>query len=350
MKTLYIGGQKYKNNSGSNWKIYLVLFLILGLGAFTLKLTGPLIVEKWINEHGASAAGYAFSIRDVDISLSKGEMELKDVKIFNPKTQAEILEAPHFSIHVNWQDFFLTRKTEVSLEATEVDLILSKDFSSEMARIKAAGEKAESDFYLDSLKAKIAKLNIIEKKENLSRTILELKNMDVNVKDVSLLSINKKTIFNISSQIADGGKLQLSGKTNEESGRTPWTINGSLKGVSPDIFNKIAGDKLPFAFNESSLNAEIVAYSDRGVVSGEISPEIKRLNLLVVKPGVPTQSIARALTDELTFTLPFTLKDKLTLEYEDTYRKLKSYRKYPAAEAQVSQAQKAKSSDSFWPF
>jgi hypothetical protein len=134
-----------------------------------------------------------------------------------------------------------------------------------------------------------------------------------------------------------------------------WSIQGSLKHVPSDIFNKIAGDKLPFDFPESRLNADINAESDHGKVVGEISPEIKKLNLLNEKPGVPTQSIKRVLNDELTFTLPFTLKNELTLHYSDTFQKLKTYRKDPgavvtASEPKVTQAPKAKKTFSFWPF
>ncbi|MBA2404672.1 MAG: DUF748 domain-containing protein [Bdellovibrionales bacterium] len=186
--------------------------------------------------------------------------------------------------------------------------------------------------------------------------MIELNDVNVKVKEVSLLSINKKTEFSVSSNIAVGGKLNLSGKTSEANGSTPWSIQGSLKQVPADIFNKMAGDKLPFTFNEASLNAEISAHTEDGKVSGEITPDIKKLNLIEEKPGIPTQTIGRLLNEELTFSLPFTLKDELTLQYADTYNKLKMYRKYPAAEgsgpaeAKVTQGEKPKKSNSFWPF
>lgn len=356
MRTLYIGGQKKKNNSGLKWKIYTFLFLSLVIIGSALKLTGPMIVENWINKKGADTTGYAFSVREVDLSLGKGQMILKDVKVFNPNTSTEMLETPNLTIQLSWLDLFSQGK-KVLVSADKVDLILSKDLSSEMERIQAAGEK--KDLYLATVDGKISKLNIIEQKEDQSRTVLELNDVNIKVKEVSLLSINKKTEFSVSSNIDNGGKLNLTGKTSEENGRTPWSIHGSLKQVSADIFNKIAGDKLPFSFHESRLNAEISAHSDHGKVSGEIAPDIKVLNLLDERPGIPTQSIARALTEELTFTLPFTLKDALTVQYEDTFRKLKTYRKYPASivssgttEVKESQTQtpKSKKSFSFWPF
>lgn len=357
MRTLYIGGQKKKNNTGSYWKVYIFLILLLVIIGAVLKLTGPMIVEDWINKKGDDTAGYAFSVRDVELSLGKGQMVLKDVKIFNSKTSNEMLEAPHLTIQLNWSDLLMSQNKKISVFADKVDLFLSKDLSSEMERIKTVGEKHKQDLYLDAIEGKISKLNIIEKKEDQSRTVLELNDVNLKVKEVSLLSINKKTEFSLTSVIADGGKLNLTGKTHEGNGDTPWSIHGSLKFVPAGFFNKIAGDELPFSFNESHLNAEITAYSDKGTVIGEITPDIKKLNLIDERPGVPTQSIARALSDELTFTLPFTLKDKLTVDYEDTYRKLKTYRKYPTAiatseptEAKVTETAKSKKSFSFWPF
>lgn len=358
MGTIYIGsGQNSRKKSGSYWKVYIFLILFLMVIGAVLKVVGPTLVEKYINRKGAGSTGYAYSIREVELSLAKGQMILKDVKIFNPKTSNKLLEAPNLTIQLNLQDLIMSQDKMVSINADKVDLILSKDFSSEMERIKATGEQQKNDFYLDAVEGKIGQLNIIEKKESISRVVLALNNVNVKVKEITPHSINKKTEFSVTSNIADGGKLNITGKTSEENGSTPWTIQGSLKYVPASIFNKIAGDKLPFSFTESHLNAEISARSDHGVVSGEISPDIKRLNLIEEKPGIPTQLITRALTDELNFTLPFTLGDALTFQYEDTYRKLKTYRKYAAstettgpAEIAVPQTPKTKKSQSFWPF
>lgn len=346
MKAIYIGGLKYKKQGKSKWKFFLSLFLFLSIVGAGLKVSAPMIIESWINQKGESSKGYAFSIRETDISIGKGQMILMDVKIFNHKTMSEMIEVPKLTIQLSWSDLLLSQEKNVSITADKVDLTLSKDLSSEMERIEAV-QKQKRDLYLDNVVGKIGQLNIIEKKESISRTVLELKSVDLKVKEISLLSINEKTQFSVSSNIAGGGKLALTGKTSVEDGRTPWSISGSLKQVPSDIFNKIAGDKLPFAFNESSLNAEIVAHSDHGIVSGEISPEIKRLNLLNEKPGVPTESIARLLTDELTFSLQFTLKDELKLEFEEEFRKLKTYRKGMQPSERSVAAQK---SFSIWPF
>ncbi len=355
MRTIYIGsGPKSTSKGGSNWKIYMFLFVLLAITGTVLKIAAPTIVEKWINQNGGGAAGYAFSIRDARLSLSRGQVILNDVKVFNPKTNTELLESPELTINLNWSDLVLSQEKKITVSADHVDLILSKDFSSEMVRIKEMG-KQKKDFYLNVMEGKIGKLNVIEQKEDKRRNVIALNDLNFKIKEFSLLSINKKTEFSIFSNIAEGGKFNLTGKTTEAHGSTPWSIQGSLKGVPADLLNKIAGDKLPFAFREPRLNAEITAHSDHGKVSGEFTPDIKILNLLEERPGIPTQTIARALTDELTFRLPFTLKDGFTVEYSDIFSKLKNYRKYAGTSERTSEAPvyqttaKAKKS-TFWPF
>lgn len=336
MRTIYIGsGQNKKSNHGRSFKVTMYLFLFLAVLGSALKVTGPIIVEEWINRNGAGKNGIAFSVRDVDFSLMKGQLILNDVKVFNPKTSGELLESPRLTIQLNLKDLVLYQDKNYLITADQVDAFLSKDISV---------LKQELGVDLNTLESKIGKLNVIEKKEDQSRTMLELNEVNFVAKTNSE--------FNFLSKVAEGGSLELTGKAGK--------IQGSLKHVRSNIFNKLAGDKLPFTFNESFLDAQINAHVAQGKISGEISPEIRKLNLLEESPGNETRSIARILNEELTFTLPFTLKEELVLQYEDTYKKLKSYRKYAASDVRpqsvqaqsspVSHTEKDKKSFSFWPF
>lgn len=337
MKTLYIGGQKFKKNTGPKWKIYFYLFLFIMAVGSTLKVSGSLIVEKWLNKKGHDGDSFAFSVREVGISLGKGELNLTDVKVFNPNTSEALLESPKLSIQINLSDLILSQEKNITVEGDKVDLILSKDLSEEL-------ERKKESLHLDEVKMNIAQLNVIEKKEDSSRKVLELNAVNVKVKTNNQFTLNSK--------VADGGSLTLTGKDTNG-----WKINGAFAHVPSGLFNRIAGDKLPFAFHESRLTADIEAETQNGKVVGEITPKITKLNLVEEKPGIPTQTIKRVLTDELTFSLPFTVKNEVTLEYSDTFRKLKLYRKYPLAsettEPKVTQSRperKEKKSFSFWPF
>lgn len=348
MKAIYIGGERNTKPSGIKWKLYLFLITFLAITIGVLKVTGPTIVENWINEKGASSLGYAFSIRNADISISKGQVALNDVKVFNPKTNTEILETPQLTVKLNWVEIIREEEKKVSLEADQVILTLSDDLTSEIKRVEALQER-KNLLQLAQVDGKITQLNIIEKKDDLSRTVVELKDVDLKVNQVTPQSISNKSEFNLTSTIADGGKLNLSGKITEANGSTPWTIQGTLKQVPAEVLNKIAGQKLPFTFNEATLNAQISAHTEAGKVSGEIVPDIKKLNLIEEKPGIPTQVIARALTEELTFSLPFTLQEGVAFQYAETFSRLKNYRKYAGTPVDTQPANDKKPA-SFWPF
>lgn len=325
MRTIYIGAEQKtkKNNGGFKWKVYAFLFVFFVASGYVINFSAPLYVEHWINQKGEGA----FSIRDVEISLAKTQLVLKDLRINNPKKDTELIDAPHLIIQFDWPSLLTAETKKVALIVDKMDIILHQDFTAEIERLKA--------FKLDVIEARIGELKVIERKADRSRTILDLKDVTTSFKADG---------FVVNSTISDGGKFILSRKGDN--------FQGSLIQVPAELLSKLAGDKLPFSFNEPRMNATITAQLDQGKVSGVISPEVKRLNLVG-----ENQTIARALTEELTFTLPFTMTDELRLDYAETYRKLKAYRKHPtptvgagSAETRVTQTGKEKKTFSFWPF
>lgn len=327
MRDLYIGGPRRAKKGGIMWKLYLFLFFFLIIIGAGLKLSAPLLVEKWLNKQGSGKQGYAYTVREVELALSEGEITLKDVKVFNPQTKVALLESPSLKIKMDILDMLRAEDRKISMSAEKLDIFLSHDLTSEIKRI--TNSSTYHDLYLSLIEGKFSQANIIEKKPNESRTLMKLQDVSLKMKDLSISSVNQKTEFSLNSKIANGGQMDLVGVMNEEEGPNTWKIEGSLKEFSPDLFNQLAGSHLPFTFNESVLNAQIIAHSKSGELKGEIVPEVTKLNIITERPGLEKQTIARALSEELTFSLPFTLKDELTLEYADTYKKLKDYRKYP---------------------
>lgn len=334
MGSLYIGGRRHSGKSGWKWKLGLFLILFSVVAVSALKVSAPFIVEQWINKKGATTSGYAFSVRDVVLGLEKGQLTLNDVKVYNPETHSRLLESPKLVINFDWRNMLVADEKKLMVQTDKVDLFLSKDFASEMERIKDAADEIEDDLYLQILEGRIGKLTVVEKMEEQGRTVLVFTDVGMKVKDVSLHGVNKKTEFSMASKIAKGGELNLAGKIIPEGENTAWKIEGAMKQVPADIFNRIAGDKLPFSFLDESLNAQVTAHSKNGAIMGEIKPDIQRLNLLKERPEGPTQSITRALTEELTFSLPFSVTDKVSLQYEDTFKRLVTYRRYPAAQTE----------------
>lgn len=326
MRDLYIGGPRRAKKGGIMWKLYLFLFFFLIIVGAGLKVSSPLLVEKWLNKQGSGKQGYAYTVREVELALRDGEITLKDVKVFNPTTKVALLESPSLKLKINIQDILRAEERKMIISGDKLDVFLSQDLTSEIHRITNSSPR--HDLYLSLLEGKFSLVSIIEKKPNESRTLVKLHDVNLKMKELSVASVNKKTEFSLVSKIANGGEMNLSGSINEE-GQNSWKIEGSLKEFSPNLFNQLAGSHLPFSFNESAINAQIIAHSSDGELKGEIVPEVTKLNLISERPGLEKQVIARALTEELTFSLPFRLKDELTLEYADTYKKLKDYRKYP---------------------
>ena len=327
MRDLYIGGPRRAKKGGLMWKLYLFLFFFLIIAGAALKVSAPLLVEKWLNKQGSGKQGYAYTVREVKLAIREGEITLKDVKVFHPETKVALLESPSLKLKMDILDMLRAEDRKISFSADKLDIFLSQDLHSEIKRM--SNSSTNHDLYLSLIEGKFTEANIIEKKPNESRTLVKLHDVNLKMKDLSLSSVNTKTEFSLNSKIAKGGEMDLSGIINEEVGQNSWKIEGSLKDFSPELFNQLAGYDLPFSFNESLLNAKIFAHSKSGELIGEIVPEVTKLNLITERPGLERQMIARVLNEELTFSLPFTFKDKLSLEYADTYKKLKEYRKYP---------------------
>lgn len=330
MTDLYIGGgRRAQKKNGIMWKLLLFFFLFFILLAAALKVSAPFMVEQWLNKHGTGDFGYAYSVREVELFTKKGEINLLDVKVFNPQTKVELVKSPRLKLKMDLADIFRASDRKILISGDQLDIFLSADLSAEIKRIKKNNESPY--LYFSLIKAQFSKLNIIEKKTLESRTLVQFTDVGLDLKELSVVSVNRKTEFTLNAKLMSGGALNLAGVINEKEGLDFWKIEGSLKDFSPELLNKLAGTELPFTFNESVLNAQINARSHQGKLKGEITPEVTRLNLIDDKPGFARQVIARALTEELTFSLPFTLKDELTLEYADTYKKLKEYRKYTVA-------------------
>lgn len=339
MRNLYVGGGRRAKRSGILWKLSLFFFFVLIAAGAALKVSAPFIAEKWLNKHGNGRLGYAYSVRDVELQLKESMIILRDVKVFHPKTNAELVKSPSLKLKMKIQDLLDSSDRRLDIEGERLDVYISSDLNSEIARISNIEEIKK--WYFSSIGAKFNQVNFIEQMPDESRTLVRMNDVNLGFKDISVLSVNSKSEFTLLSKLASGGEVNLVGTMENENDKNFWKIEGTIKDFSPALFNRLAGSELPFTFNEPTLDAQITAHSKDGAIQGEITPEITRLNLIDEKPGFPRQIIARALNEELTFSLPFTLKDKLTVEYANTFKKLKEYRKYPLTSVVSSGAKKS---------
>lgn len=333
MRDLYIGGQRPRKSGGFMWKLYLFLFLFfIALGG-ALKVSAPVMVERWLNEKGSGDHGFAYSVREVELALREGEIILKDLKVYHPQSKVEIAKTTSLKVEMDLPNMLSSGPKRVEVSAASLDVFLSDELASEIDRMKTT-EMPET-LYFSLLKGNFSQVNIIEKKEDISRILLKLQEVAIDMKELSLSAVNKNSEFSFNSKLISGGEFSFSGKVNaeEQDEKEFWQLEGALKEFSPELLNRLAGAELPFTYNESTLSAQIMARSKEGKIEGEILPQVSRLNLVIEGARGQKQTIARALTEELIFNLPFQVKSDFTLEYEDTFKKLKDYRKYPLSVA-----------------
>src|SRR5690606_34824804 len=135
MRDLYIGGgQRKAKKGGVMWKLYLFLFLFIITVGGALKISAPVIVERWLNQRGSDNSGFTYSVREVELSLKEGEMILKDLKVFHPKSNEELLKTSSLKLRMNLQEIFNTSASRVEVSADQLNVFLSNELISEINR------------------------------------------------------------------------------------------------------------------------------------------------------------------------------------------------------------------------
>lgn len=329
MKPIYI----YKPDAKNNKTIIGILMVLIMLVAVVV--AAPHFIKSYINKMGADEKGYAYQIGDLDINPFKSQLKIKDIKAYNMKSNVSFAEVSDFKVKFNLIDLLKNEK-RLKLSINELNLILSKDLFEEINRIKnEVKEKASSEFYVDEVEALIGRINIRDLRKDNSRTILSLENANIKMNDFGVGSVNEKTEFKINSKIAEGGKIDLSGKTKLEAENTPWVINGEMTGITAKVIEKMAGDKLPLEIKQANINSKITASSAGGQIEGYLSPDIKDFKLIEDKEdGFLKRNIAKATNfvlnkttegdKEIKMEIPFTLNENFSINIEETIKKLRA--------------------------
>jgi hypothetical protein len=310
--------------------VLLAIFFIL----ITVILMAPTFIEAYINKTGSDQKGYSFRINDLRFSVLKGEILLQGLKVFNDRSSVNFAEAKKIVLNFDPLRIFDDKKV-FSMQANSIDVLISKDFVDEIERVKNEHkEKIDTSLYLDKVDAKVNTINVQQIIDNKPKTILTLKDAQATLYDFGIGSINENTEFKIHSNIAEGGSIDLNGKTKLESNKTPWVIEGSMSKIPSAVLEKLAGDKLPVDIEKANINATIAAHSAGGKVEGEIVPDIKDFALSEDKDnGFLKRNLAKAANaifskvkeekKEVSLKLPFTLKEDFKVDIPDTLQKLK---------------------------
>src|SRR5690606_25844302 len=129
----------------------------------------PVIVERWLNQRGSDNSGFTYSVREVELSLKEGEMILKDLKVFHPKSNEELLKTSSLKLRMNLQEIFNTSASRVEVSADQLNVFLSNELISEINRMKDI--KENENIYFALIQGKFSQVNVIEKKIDESRTL-----------------------------------------------------------------------------------------------------------------------------------------------------------------------------------
>lgn len=330
MKSIYIS--RSENKKSKKWIAIALLFLAVFF--LFIRMISPFMLRGYINQTGADEKGYAYRIGDLDFNVLKGEIYVKDLKVFHQTSEFNIADMNNVKINFDWSELFQGNKI-YSVQSDVMNLILSKEFIEELNRVKnEARKKLKKDIYLDRVVAKFKRFNLKEAKDDTVRTILSLTEVDISLKDFGLGSINELTEFTLKSQILEGGTVQLSGKTKLETDSTPWVITGKMANITSDVIEKMAGDKMPIEITKANLDAVIAAESSGGKIEGEISSELDDFKLddkkkqSLIKSGVAKAAnlLFKNKKDEgesVTLSFPFILNENFTLNFPETLKKLK---------------------------
>jgi hypothetical protein len=331
MKSIYVSRYE-KQRKNRKWPYFGILFLVITL--MLARIAAPLIAENLINQKGDDGKGYHYRVAEVSMNIFRGEINLRDLKVFNPENMVIFAEAPAVALSFQWAD--LIRGEHIfEVKADQLNLILSKALFDEIQRIKdQTNNKVGSPFYLDKFIALFERIYIIEADETNSRTILTLMNSKVIGTELAIGDINLKSEFSFNGTIAEGGSIDLKGKTIKKESSTPWTIQGKMTNIRPDVLEKLTGNKLPIDINKSNLNADIVAHSQKGQIEGTLTPNITEFNLreekksqwgdIIVKVRNYDLERTPASEEVVKFDIPFIVRDTLSLNINDTVNRVKS--------------------------
>jgi hypothetical protein len=327
MKTIYIKKAEGRNRTRLYIASSIILFLV------TLRALSPIMIENVINHAGSGDNGYAFRVDDIGLKLLKGEVSVGEVKIFSKTTDVNFVEARDLVFDFEPSKLFSDKKTFI-MEGKQIDITLSKDLFEEVKRLKTAGKKApKKEIYLERIEADFDRINIKQKQGKEARTLITLENMEAELKDFGVGSINENTKFDVNSNIAGGGYIHLEGKTSQVQQETPWKIEGKMEEISSKVIEKLAGNKLPFEVEKANIHANISAQSKGGEVTGILQPIIKDFKVAEDKEqsGVK-RAVAKVANyvfektkgkdDEINLKLPFTLNENFTLNLPDTMDKI----------------------------
>ena len=300
MRTIYISSR----NKNKNYTWIIAFLMILIIMVLCLRVVAPYAAEAWINEKEPNEKGFVVKVADVDLKLLKGEVFFNDVEVNHVFSRTKVAQAEKVRVDFNLLNYLFGDRT-LNVFANHMDLILTKGILEEFNHIKTRSDSI--------VKGRVDKINIRLQEENVLRTITTLNKTDLEL---------RRENFSMNSFVNGGGKVTLNAKTSKGS---PWVISGHVTDVKSDVLSRLAGDDMPIKIGEGTLNAEIQAQTAGDQLEGVIKPDSKDVKLVEeAKPRPRWATPARRKEYEpLVLEIPFTLKENISLNFEETVNELR---------------------------
>ena len=329
MKAIYIN-RNFSNKKNRKLTVLMVFVVLLLL----IRMVLPYGVESVINKKGSDAEGYAFRVRDVDISLLKFEIIFHGVQVFNRRTENNFLETEMMSIGFN-PFHLLTKEQIVFIRGGDLNITLSNDLLEEVGRIKDGARFQRANLpFIEHLKFLFDEVNLRQIKLNSTQTIFSMVDAQLDLENMSLYHANSSSVFHLTTKIVEGGNIDISGRTKIVESAIHWIITGKMNAITFPVLDKLAGDKFPLEISETHFNAKISAESHDGRIDGFIIPSLKEITLrddkkrsISLRSSSDTKKFSsdkqKSRDDFIDLQIPFTLRDALNFNFREMIEKLR---------------------------
>lgn len=327
MKAIYIN--RYEGPEKKKYSFFLKFILVLIILGGLSRLIAPYFLTGYINKMGENDEGLRFQVNDLSLKVFDSKIKIGNLRVIDQTGVVVLMELSEGLIDVD-PIRLLKKENLVSQHWKKGEVVLSKLL---IDQLKSLREKNKS-LFIDSLKTSFDEFQIKQMKDENMITLLSLKDVHTKLRNVGIEDLKKSKSFQFDSKIKEGGRLSITGKALAHLANTPWEITGQMTKIHAVVLDKLYGDSLPIQIREADLNVKIQATSQNGTVAGIITPDVKEFMLKDESGSTLKRTVAKVSNyvlkkmknkdEELTFQIPFTLKDSFSLDIAQPLKKILS--------------------------
>lgn len=330
MKSIYVGttSKKKKNYFRYFWPLILLVFFISAL-----VVSSPVLIRHFVNKAGADEKGHTYRVGDIRLDLSKGIFHIEEFKVFHQSSVNPILIINNADIKVLWPELLSGNKI-YNIRSEIVNIFISNHLIQELKRLKNQSKSsAGGKDYLDEVVFSADRFYFREVDDETIRTVLTLTDLKSTINDIGLGKVFENTHFRLKANVAEGGSLEMKGKTQKEGDHLVWILEGNLQDIPSRAFDKLAGNEGPMAIAETKVNAHLEARSEDGLIIGELSSRIQDFKFSESKrQGLINRGLSRvtnmllkeqlAEDGSLQLNIPFVLKENVEVKIPELLKEL----------------------------